>query len=133
MEAGMAFPFKMRTAAAGLALLTALGATSVQAAPTVSAAPAIAQASQTVADANLTEVHNRRRYHRGYYGHRRGIGPGVALGALGVIAGAAVASSYYNDRYYDDGYYAPRRVYRYYEAPPAYYYAPPPRRYYYRY
>ncbi|MDX6805183.1 hypothetical protein [Terrihabitans rhizophilus] len=128
----MAFPFNMRTAAAGLALLTALGATGVQAAPAFNAAPVVAQATEGVADANLTEVRNRR-YHRGYYRHHGGIGPGVALGALGVIAGAAVANSYYNDRYYDDGYYAPRRVYRYYEAPPAYYYAPPPRRYYYRY
>jgi hypothetical protein len=71
-----------------------------------------------------------RHHHRhGRYGYRRGYpGAAFALGTMGLIAGAAAASSYRYDcdpyyeycgrRYYRRGYYAPR----YYPAPRRYYY-----------
>lgn len=77
------------------------------------------------------------QYRRHYYRGDRGaaVGAGIALGIIGLAAGAAIASqnrryeepAYYpRERYYGGGYYAP--------APRAYYYdeAPPPRVYYQR-
>jgi hypothetical protein len=127
---------KVRTAAAGLAILLSVGAVSAQAAPAASAAaPAIAQAGQAQADSNLTDVRYRGGYRHGYRhrGYRNGaIGAGIALGTLGLIAGAsAYDRGYYRcDPYYDDC-YPRRRVYGYYDTPR--YYAPPPRAYYYGY
>ena len=70
------------------------------------------------------------RYKRRYVRARRGnAGAAVALGVLGLAAGAAIAASRQND-YYDDypGYYAPGPTHYYgapgYYAPQQRYYAP---------
>jgi hypothetical protein len=88
------------------------------------------QAQQSVENGQLEQV--GRRHGGGHYYHgRRGINPGAAfaLGTMGLIAGAAAASSYdrrycdpyyeycgrrYAPRYYEPRYYEPRR-YRYYD------------------
>jgi hypothetical protein len=68
----------------------------------------------------------------GRHWHRRGFNPGVgiAIGTMGLIAGAAAANAY--DRgYYCDPYYeycGPRRYYRRHYYAPRYY---APRRHYY--
>lgn len=126
---------RLRSAAAGLAILMSVGAVSAQAAPAASAAaPAVAQIAQGQADSALTDVHYRRGHRHAYRhrGYRNGaIGAGVALGTLGLIAGAAAYDrGYYRcDPYYDC--YPRRRVYGYYDTPR--YYAPPPRVIYYGY
>lgn len=98
---------------------------------TAQAAPLAARLDTAVEQQTQVEKVGYRRHYRGGrhfargYGHRRyhrhhnGIGAGVALGALGLIAGAAAAHSYggygYGDyyghpRYYHSGYgYYPRR------------------------
>jgi hypothetical protein len=132
MEAIMAFNVKTRSAAAGLAVLMTLGATGAQAAPHLSlAAPSVAQAGDVASD--FTQVRNRHRYYRHRHHGGSALGAGIALGTLGLIAGAAAADRYYDypSYYYRDD-YPPAPVYRYYQ-PPRYYYAPPPRVYYYGY
>ncbi|WP_342362293.1 hypothetical protein [Terrarubrum flagellatum] len=58
---------------------------------------------------------NDVRYRKRYYARRGGnrAAAAIALGVLGLAAGAAIASSR-RDRYDDDGYYAPAPAYGYY-------------------
>ncbi|WP_211596675.1 hypothetical protein [Phreatobacter stygius] len=84
----------------------------------------------------------RRHHHRGDRG--AAVGAGIALGIIGLAAGAAIASENsrryerYDDGYYPrrsyyggGGYYAPApRAYYYDEAPPRVYYQRPARNFY---
>ena len=82
---------------------------------------------------DVTDVQYRYRGYgyRGYRGYGYGgsaIGAGVALGVLGIIAGAAAAQSnpyYYQPGYYGSGYYEPGYPAPIYRAPPVIY-APAP-------
>jgi hypothetical protein len=57
-------------------------------------------------------------YYRGHY-RGRGVGPGLALGALGLV-GAGIAASAYRNNYYDNRGYGYDRSYGY-EQNPGYY------------
>jgi len=99
----------------------------VLASGTVQAAPVTPRIDKAVESQSQVEKVGHRRYyrhggfHRGhrFYGHRRGrdIGAGIALGALGFVAGAALASNYAYGGYYGGyrpyyggyGYYPRRR------------------------
>ncbi|BCJ91119.1 hypothetical protein IZ6_18540 [Terrihabitans soli] len=116
--------YSMRIIAAALALATGLtGAAQAENFNIFSAS----KAQQTVDQGQLEQV---RRRHGGHYRHRH-FNPGAAfaLGTMGIIAGAAAASSY-DRRYYCDPYYeyCGRRYYRRGYYAPRYY---EPRRYYY--
>jgi hypothetical protein len=82
----------------------------------IAATVALGSAAVTTNDAQAQGYYGG--YHRGYaYGpryvrHRRGIGPGAAigLGIAGLAAGAIVANQA-RHRYYDDGYYDAPRAY----------------------
>ncbi len=91
---------------------------------TAYAAPAAAAVHvQDVVDSNAVEI-QRRRYRRS----NRWVGPAVALGVFGAIAGIAANQQYY-DPYYQRPYAQP---YGYYQGPYAqpygYYYQQPRRR-----
>jgi hypothetical protein len=75
----------------------------------------------------VESVQYRRRYVRSRRGNAAAAG--IALGVLGLAAGAAIAAQNRPDYYYYDDYprYAPRA---YYSAPPTYYYERPAPRYY---
>lgn len=71
--------------------------------------------SPEVAKPSLEQVQYRRHY-RHHYRHRHHdddfpVGAAIAAGAIGLAAGAALASQdryYYDDRYYGDRYYGSR-------------------------
>jgi hypothetical protein len=127
----------MRITAVALALVTGLtGAAQAENFNIFSAS----KAQQAQENGTLEQVRRGGRHwhgggrHWGYrhYGYRRGWNPGVgiALGTMGLVAGAAAASAY-SGRYYCDPYYeycGPRRYYRRGYYAPRYY---APRRYYY--
>ena len=96
----MAFT-KLKCAAlvAGAAML-AIGSVPAVAAST-KASSSLTQATAGTSDA--TDFSSQRRRGR-YYGGRRGIGPGVAAGALAAgVIGSAIIASQPRRYYYDDG------------------------------
>lgn len=121
----MSKPQFLRSAVIGAAALAFVGSHAASAAPFASASGIVAAAQSD--QSQLLEA----RHHR----HRRGnrVAAGVAIGALGLIAGSALASNNYYGGYRGT-YYEP---YYSYGPPPVYYrrdyrphYYPPPPRYY---
>jgi hypothetical protein len=110
-----------RTVVIAIAGAVALGTVS-----TASAAP-VPSSTRAVSDAAPSSVIDVR-YYRGYRGrYHRYYGPGIALGALAVVAGAAAyGNGYYGNRgYYGRGYYGGGPYYYgggpYYGGSPYYY------------
>lgn len=106
--------------AIGLAGTVGLGALAI---PSVPASAAPVAPSQNIVKQTLPQQTEDVRWRRGRY-----VGPAVALGVFGAVAGAIAADRYYRRHYYYEpyypAYYGPQYYYgpRYYNGPRHYYY-----------
>jgi hypothetical protein len=111
-------------------LTAALAITAVDMRPVAAASVAPQKAEAAIQASDATEFSSQRRHYRngGYRGGNR-VAAGAIIGAVGAVAGLALADSarrnYYRNGYYDYGYQEPAYGYAEpYAYQPAPYYAP---------